>query len=135
MEVIIEKTKIAEGLERESSLISVNLTDNSGVSMYDRVFIDNDAILAGAVSEAVSTLTKDMQLFVRGYNENRNSYVWDLDKIPFGISDDILNYIVCHTMNEWSIKALKKNDNSFAGRATVSLQNIARKLYFKSRPD
>lgn len=132
MEIL--KTKITEGLERESSLLSENLNDNRGVSMYDRVFVDNDAVLAGAVNEAVNNLTQNMQHFITAYGETCTTYSWTLTKTPDGLADDVLNYIVDFTMNEWCLKVLKDGNNSFAGRAAMALQNIARKLYFKSCP-
>lgn len=130
----ISKYWITDGLERESSLLSVNLQDKNGVSMYDRVFIDRDEILYGAINEAVSTLTQNMQEFVTSYEETNNSFIWTLSKTPYGLHDDIMSYIVNYTMNEWCIKALKDKDNSFVGRANISLKNVLKKLYFKPRP-
>lgn len=132
--MLIQKIDITAGLERESSLMSVNLNDNSGVSMYDRVFIDHDEILAGAVNEAVNNLTQNMQVFTTAYSETPTAYSWTLTKTPNGLADDVLNYIVDYTMHEWHVKALREGADSFGARAAASLQNIARKLYFKSCP-
>lgn len=133
MSITITKAQIADGLERESSLLSVNMNDGNGVSMYDRVFIDNDEILSGAIDEAVNNLTQNMQHFVTAYSGS-NGYTWTLKKEPLGVKDDMLNYIVDFTMHEWCVKVLHDSNDSFVGRATAALQNVARKLYFKSCP-
>ena len=133
--ITITKAEITAGLERESSFQSINLTDGNNVSIYDKVFIDNDAVLKGAVNEAVNNLTQNMQKFMTSpYSETNAEYNWTLSKRPDGIKDDMLNYIVDFTMNEWCLKVLKDKENSFAGRAVGALKNVARKLYFKSCP-
>lgn len=132
MEIL--KSAITEGLERESSLMSINLTDGNNVSLYDKIFIYNDAVLSGAVKEAVSNLIQNLQRFTIAYSETATAYNWALSKSPDGIQDDILNYIVDFTMNEWYNKVLKDKANTYGTRAAGVLQNIARKLYFKSCP-
>lgn len=130
----IKKTDIIDGMERESSLLSVNLEDKNGVSMYDTVFIDHNELLYGAISEAVGNLTQCMQSFVAVYGEDAEGYEWSLTKgEPYGLADDVLNYIVDCAMSEWCIKVLK-DGGDYAGRANAALQNVARKLYFKSCP-
>lgn len=132
--IAITKQSITEGLERESSLLSVNLKDNNNVSLYDRVFIYNDSILGGAISEAVNIVLREAARFVVGYEETVNQYTLTLKKEPYAIHDDILNYIVCYTMFEWCTKSLQAKDNTFATRAAASLKSVLKKLYFKEEP-
>jgi len=135
--ITIIKADIIEGLQRESSLLSVNLNDDKGVSMYDRVFIENDALLYGAITEAVGNVTQEAIAFVQDQTETAQQYQWTLTKtIPVGIKNDVLEYIVCYAMHEWFIKSLNKNGqgDSFDNRATASLKNILKKLYFKPAP-
>ena len=132
--IAITKQSITEGLERESSLLSVNLVDKNTVSLYDRVFIYNDSILGGAVSEAISAVLREAARFVTGYEETRSQYNLSLTKEPHAIHDDILNYIVCYAMFEWCAKSLKDTNNTFSTRAAASLKSMLKKLYFKEDP-
>ena len=138
-QIIITRRAIAEGLQRESSLLSINLNDKNDVSMYDRVFIDNDTLLYGAVTNAVGTLTREVMNFVAEHNFNSDfdAYNWTLRKIvTAGLEKDFLEYIVCFAMHEWYIKSLNSNgqNDSFASRATNAMQTILKKLYFKAAP-
>lgn len=135
--IIITKADIIEGLQRESSLLSVNLNDDRGVSMYDRVFVENDALLYGVITEAVGNITQEAMAFVQDQTETNQQYQWTLTKVvPMGINKDVLEYIVCYAMHEWFIKSLNKNGqgDSFDNRAALSMKNILKKLYFKSAP-
>ena len=136
-QITITKADIVEGLQRESSLLSVNLNDDRGVSMYDRVFVENDALLYGAITEAVGNITQEAMAFVQNQTETNQQYQWTLIKsVPVGIKNDELEYVVCYAMHEWFIKSLNKNGqgDSFDNRAALSMKNILKKLYFKPVP-
>lgn len=138
-QIIITRGAIAEELKRESSLLSVNLDDKNGVSMYDRIFVDNDTILYGAVTNAVGNLTREARKFIsqHNYNSEFESYNWTLRKVaPDELDRDFLDYIVCFTMHEWYAKSLNNSGQSdtFGTRATNAMHTILKKLYHKPSP-
>lgn len=141
MTITIDKSKVAEALKRESSLVSKGAFSNNGSSLHDIIYIDEQefSVLEGTYQDALSTVVS----LTREFLTSDPHLSGDIVKLSLQKSDpnleealtkDIYSYITKRMMAQWLSMVYPTQSQQYEGLATSTLSSINTKLYYKNPP-
>jgi len=136
--ITITTSAVRHRLIAESTNASRTMRRNDGVSEFEEVVIDQQAMdsLQGAWDEAYAKLAEKMHEFLTT-SDNAGStmdFVFPSASDPAGLEENIMMYVVNYMMQDWLASVRPDYRQRYIDRANLEMDDLLRKLYKKEPP-
>jgi hypothetical protein len=135
--ITITKAQVLDKLTAESTNASRTAKRQDGVSEFEEIMIDKQAMdsLEGAWLESFAKLTEKMHEFLTNYDNDGDTIEFEFAQIvEDGITTNILMYIVDYMMQDWLASVRPDYRQRYIDRANFEMDDLLRKLYKKESP-
>lgn len=136
--ITITKSEVQATLLAESTNAARTMKRQDGVSEFEDVVIDEQAMLSltGTWDEANARLAEKMHEFLTDATATNTqaSYTFAMDFAPDLLSNNMKMYVVCWMMADWLSAVRPDYSKRYYDRAALQMDDLLRKLYKKEPP-
>lgn len=142
--ITIEKNSVYSEVAKTTAYIGAKNKQENGKTAFDQMFVtDADlAMIERFYNEGKETLKNLLKQFVTGINDDSSGNInWTLTMsssfksyMEEGIISSIKSFLVNYIITKWCEITANDKVKEYAENATVLLQDIKEKVYYKSAP-